>query len=102
MQRIVHRSLQHLLEVGLVIFATSKLKFSIFALEYLKNRFRQIVAAPSKLGLMHLLLTSRAATAISNDLVKNLKSYGDWYKQTIGDMKFVLSTEEFKAVLAVL
>lgn len=52
--------------------------------------------------MLHLLLSVRAATAITMDIDKNITAYADWYKRNISDMKFVLKVEEFKAIIDIL
>lgn len=51
---------------------------------------------------MHLLLTARAAAANTMNIQQNLDNYAKWYKQNIGEMSYVLSTEQFQVVLNML
>ncbi|XP_039956741.1 uncharacterized protein LOC120772298 [Bactrocera tryoni] len=75
---------------------------SAFIRKYLRTRLSQIVVLPKLECMLHLLLTVRAATAITMDIDKNITAYADWYKRNISDMKFVLQVEEFKTVIDLL
>nr|XP_014100512.1 uncharacterized protein LOC106625215 [Bactrocera oleae] len=75
---------------------------SAFIRKYLKTRLSQIAALPKRESMLHLLLSVRAATAITMDIDKNITAYADWYKRNISDMKFVLKVEEFKAIIDIL
>lgn len=70
--------------------------------EYLKSRVKQCASVPCKKSMMHILLTARAANAITMDVSKNLDYYADWYKNNIGEMKFFLKAEEFQNILSLL
>lgn len=63
---------------------------------------RQIATFPTLNAMLHLLLTARAAHATTLDIHKNIDAYASWYKQNIGDMKFVLTTDEFQTTLNLL
>ncbi|EDW08994.1 uncharacterized protein LOC6579162 [Drosophila mojavensis] len=73
-----------------------------FIKKYLKNRLLHAATFRCQLTLLHLLLTARAAAANTMNIQQNLDNYAKWYKQNIGEMSYVLSTEQFKVVLNML
>ncbi|XP_017867054.1 PREDICTED: uncharacterized protein LOC108616400 isoform X2 [Drosophila arizonae] len=73
-----------------------------FIKKYLKNRLLHAATLRCQLTLLHLLLTARAAAANTMNIQQNLDNYAKWYKQNIGEMSYVLSTEQFQAVLNML
>lgn len=70
--------------------------------EYLKNRLQHVASLGCQLSLLHLLLTARAAAATTMNIQQNLDNYAQWYKQNIGEMTYVLSSEQFQVVLNIL
>ncbi|XP_037954096.1 uncharacterized protein LOC119684192 isoform X2 [Teleopsis dalmanni] len=75
---------------------------SVYIRKYFKTRLLQISNNPCKNAMLHLLLTARAATATTEDIDKNIDSYAKWYKQNIGEMKYVLDKEQFLSILTLM
>ncbi|XP_055916344.1 uncharacterized protein LOC129949112, partial [Eupeodes corollae] len=88
----------YLILLGLVT-KNSTIECYSYTKRFLKDRLKIVPETESKEVMAHLLLSIRTVLMFQSD---KMETYAKWYKQYIGDMKFVFNVTEFKTIISVL
>ncbi|KAH8321888.1 hypothetical protein KR067_007856 [Drosophila pandora] len=84
------------------IASIAKSETQAYIKKYLKGRVLHTANTGCLKSFLHLLLTARAASATTMDIQSNLDNYAKWYKQNIGEMTYLMTTEKFHLMLGLL